>query len=250
MKKVLLILLCAVFTYSANAQIRLLAVSPSTETVTIKNFGSNTVDISAYRLCSKFSYSADLTTGITLLFGSLNLAAGDTVIIQGFMLDDAAADLGLYLPTGQFSDTAAMQDWTQWGGAGNGRENEAVTKGIWSTADFISDGEPYLYIGDGTQNGLAFWQGVVTGIADKDEAGVSITVYPNPATEVLNINIGNNAAYSSIEVLTIDGKTVMTQSIGTKNTYELNVSQLGAGNYFIKVISAKGVSMKQFAIQK
>jgi len=141
--------------------IRLLCVDPLTDKITIKNFGTETIDISDFRVCSKFSYGTINT--LNVISGSLNLAAGQEVEIDGFTLDNSAADLGLYFSTGAFSDTAAMADFTQWGSAGNGRESVAVSKGIWTAGDFIDASPQYCYIGNGsTENGVTYWEGSAT----------------------------------------------------------------------------------------
>jgi|GEM_PF-736582 len=141
-------------------KIRLLRVNPVTDEVTIKNFGTGAQDISAYRLCSNFSYTANLTTQ-TLLAGALNLGAGDTVKLRITTINPNAAgsDLGLYLGTGAFADPASMVDFTQWKTSGNGRESVAVAKGIWGAGQFVTNNEPYRYTGNGFQDGVAYWQG-------------------------------------------------------------------------------------------
>ncbi|WP_420319290.1 T9SS type A sorting domain-containing protein [Ekhidna sp.] len=166
MKKITLsfsFILIAICTFS---QIRITYVEPSTNTIKVKNFGASTVDISGYRLCSLIKYTSNLTTGITINSGSMNLAAGEEV---EFVAPGGAssswqnlaneADLGLYLPSGSFGSSSAMVDFVQWGSGGHGRESVAVSKGIWNTGDFVSDTEPFFYTGDGTQNGVFFWEG-------------------------------------------------------------------------------------------
>ena len=123
--------------------IRLACVNPLTEEVIIKNFGNVTWDISDYRLCSKITYTTDLSSQ-TLVEGTLNLTPNATVTIQltEISLDDIAADLGLYSSgTTDFADSLSMQDFTQWGTGGQGRENVAVAKGIWTPNTFISPNE-------------------------------------------------------------------------------------------------------------
>jgi len=122
--------------------------------IQLKNFGSDTIDISGFRLCSKFAYTNNgIATDMNLISGSFNLAPEDTLVLDGFSIDNAA-DLALYAPTGAFSDADAMLDFTQWGSSGNGRESVAVTKGIWNIGDFRMDTPEYCYIGDGMENGV------------------------------------------------------------------------------------------------
>jgi len=154
--------------------IRLLCVNPNTNQIIIKNFGTNTRDISNLRLCSKFSYTNNgLATDMNIISGSLILAPGDSVVLDGFSIDELGADLGLYAPTGNFSDTLAMLDFTQWKSAGNGRESVAVQKGIWGAGDFRMDLPTYCYTGNGTdENGVNFWDGNESPIAANDSTSI------------------------------------------------------------------------------
>ena len=121
--------------------------------VEIKNLGGNTADISSWWLCARFSYAQ--ISNLTVVSGSTNLAPGSIVVLSGFALDNTAADLGLYNSSG-FSSTAAMADFVQWREPGTsqpaGRESVAVSKGIWTAADFVptvADGHSIEYDGDG-----------------------------------------------------------------------------------------------------
>ncbi len=233
MNKITLLLITVLCALGSTAQIRLVAVDPNANQVSIKNFGSSTVDISAYRLCSEFTYTPDLTS-ITLVSGSLNLAAGATVVVQGFAIDATGADLGLYLPTGAFSDANAMVDFTQWLSAGNGRESVAVTKGIWSTGDFITGNGPYFYIGDGNQNGLNFWS---TTPLSTDELGltVQVSVFPNPMLSESVFTFSKNLVNATLTLWNVQGKKVKQISV-SGNKASIKREELGAGTYFYTVI--------------
>jgi glycine rich protein/type IX secretion system substrate protein/PKD domain-containing protein len=88
-----------------------------------------------------------------------------------------------------------------------------------------------------------------TGISETNSV-YAIDLYPNPASDKLNINIPGLNEASQVEVYSILGRKVITEIKETSNTFSIDVSQLGVGNYFIKVISAKGVSMKRFTIER
>ena len=152
--------------------IRLLCVDPLNDEIIIKNFGTETRDITSYRLCSKFSYLTITIAEVTS--GRLDsLAAGDSLVVS-WTLDDSSADLGLYIPTGSFGDSTNIMDFTQWGSAGNGRESVAVAAGIWSTGDYMMDVAQYCYIGNGTnENGVNFWDGGDAPIAVNDTVNVN-----------------------------------------------------------------------------
>ena len=145
-----------------HISVRMACVNPWKNQVTIKNFGTVAVDISDYRICSKLNYTTDLASQ-TVLAGALTLGAGSTVTIQltQITLDSHAADIALYLTgTTSFTDSLQMQDFTQWGTGGQGRENVAVAKGIWEAGTYISNERPeYCYVGDGTEEGAIEWKG-------------------------------------------------------------------------------------------
>ena len=56
--------------------------------------------------------------------------------------------------------------------------------------------------------------------------------YPNPAKDVVNLNINNNQVIEQIDIFDITGKKVSTFKHPNS---QLNVSQLKAGNYLLKV---------------
>ena len=60
------------------------------------------------------------------------------------------------------------------------------------------------------------------------------SVYPNPATDVLNINIENLEGNASVSVYDIVGKQVATSKLNN-GTNTLNVENLTAGVYFYSI---------------
>ena len=73
----------------------------------------------------------------------------------------------------------------------------------------------------------------------------SVKIYPNPTTGIVNIEGIDN--YKELQVLDIQGKTVMTINNFT-NT--LNVSNLPKGNYIIRIISDNSVITKKLTLIK
>ena len=63
-----------------------------------------------------------------------------------------------------------------------------------------------------------------------------ITLYPNPATNVLNIKVGaSNSLPDTFKVYNMLGQIVLQQSIGELNDLAVNTSSLSKGMYFIKI---------------
>ena len=248
-KCLLLILICLAFSFeNANAQFKILEVDPAADTVTIKNFGSTTENVGSYRLCSLISYRT-LSSQTTVVTGSLNLAPGAevTVFISGNYLNDTAADLGLYLPTGGFGQAANMVDFTQWGSSPNGRESVAVTKGIWTAGTFINVAPPYEFNGGATDFGVNFWSTLLSVENFEDISKFSIS--PNPASLNLNIEIPGNVENATLKVFDLLGKKVLEREISGMQTMSVDVSNWNSGVYIVRVTSDDVTQTKRFIKQ-
>jgi hypothetical protein len=86
---------------------------------------------------------------------------------------------------------------------------------------------------------LALW------ISDNDNPNGGFSIYPNPTTNILNINTSYN--YSSFEssIFDVHGKQILTMS----NTNSIDVSKLNNGIYFIKIKTDKGEFNQKFIKQ-
>ncbi|MGB1031809.1 MAG: GC-type dockerin domain-anchored protein [Flavobacteriales bacterium] len=199
--------------------LRLEAVNPDLNQISIKNHGVCAQQIGTYRLCTEFQYGTIST--MTIVSGSANVTPGSTTVLEwaDWTPTAAGADMGLYLPSGAFSSTDAMVDFTQWGTAGNGRESVAVAKGIWSAGDFATGIAPYNYTGDGIDTGVAFWEGsippcFITQIAAGIQSAcnsltgeytqaIAITYQDAPATGTLDVNGVSYPITGSPQVITL-----------------------------------------------
>jgi hypothetical protein len=82
---------------------------------------------------------------------------------------------------------------------------------------------------------------VNTGIGNESNIiNTRMSVYPNPASDVLNINI-NNASFknSNISIYNISGNEVMNTTMIGAST-QLNIESLSNGVYFVKVKNENG----------
>lgn len=78
----------------------------------------------------------------------------------------------------------------------------------------------------------------------KSVANAVVSIYPNPANEVLNI-VTNEA--TSIEILNAVGQVVKTAHVNGKST--LNVSELPTGVYYVSMNSTAGKSIQKVVIK-
>ena len=73
-----------------------------------------------------------------------------------------------------------------------------------------------------------------------------MTVYPNPVNSTLNVlNRNLNIAVKDAGVYDIYGKKIIDFSMENSHT-TINVSGLSAGVYFVRMMSEKGIIVKQF----
>ena len=219
-------------TQNAHAQnIRLLQVNPTTDEITLKNFGSSAQNVGSWWVCSLFVYGQISNLNITN--GAMMMMPNDEITFTGFSLNDTSSDLGLY-NSSAFASSTAMQDFVQWGAGGQGRESVAVEKGIWSAGDFLSSTGPFAYEGDGTQNGVGFW---TTLSLDEFLNASEIILYPNPTQNFITLNNLSKQNISSIEIYNTLGKKVGNISnLSQVDETQIDVSDLNSGMYLFRIV--------------
>ena len=86
-----------------------------------------------------------------------------------------------------------------------------------------------------------------TSIHSVNAKDLQIHVYPNPGSGFIRIETGM-ANMTHITVADISGRTVASKDITVAkgNTFELNISNLNAGMYFIKMETDKGIGTTKF----
>jgi hypothetical protein len=86
----------------------------------------------------------------------------------------------------------------------------------------------------------------INNILDND----NITIYPQPATNTLNVEIKrNNKEINKLQLFDIKGCLLLSQSINQDNT-SLDVSGFDSGIYFVKIQSDKTVFTQKIQITK
>ena len=81
-------------------------------------------------------------------------------------------------------------------------------------------------------------------------AAASMMVYPNPTDQVLNIRNGGRTAVGNITVLDVLGKQVQAEERrGSRESFRIDVADLMAGTYFLRMETASGPLVKRFAVR-
>lgn len=82
---------------------------------------------------------------------------------------------------------------------------------------------------------------VVEGTGIEENTADNLTIYPNPATSVLNIN--SSASVQKVEVYNLQGQLV---NVANGDVHDINVANLSNGTYIVRITTANGVKNQRF----
>lgn len=98
---------------------------------------------------------------------------------------------------------------------------------------------PYIWRG---------YQVVGTNVGIEEAAAPTIALHPNPALNVVNVDITGATRYNVHDML---GRTVRTGTVDAgARTFQLDVSGLGDGTYSMEAISASGIVQRTFMVAR
>jgi len=86
-----------------------------------------------------------------------------------------------------------------------------------------------------------------------DELNFSLSsVYPNPANDVLSVNLGNGFdANSTITIYDLSGKALKTLDVAARSTNEvISVSDLSNGTYMLNIRKGNQLRTKKFTVSR
>lgn len=77
---------------------------------------------------------------------------------------------------------------------------------------------------------------------DNSQLNSNLSVYPNPATDFLNINISNaNFKNLNLSINTVSGQQIMNTNMSGNNT-KINIESLSSGVYFVNISNENGLN--------
>ncbi|OAQ37921.1 hypothetical protein A5893_16245 [Pedobacter psychrophilus] len=95
----------------------------------------------------------------------------------------------------------------------------------------LNSGTSYYRLNQVDNDGKSKFSGIVP---VNIKSAISLSIYPNPAENTLNVSHPAASNKALIKVLSLDGKTMFQQSLSTSSTLtQLDVSQLASGSYLI-----------------
>ena len=103
-------------------------------------------------------------------------------------------------------------------------------------------------------NQVKYRDGIQTFVGTKnDQALLDFAVFPNPASHQLNITTTNNNAPLKLELVDLQGKTVLTKDFSSasliNNHFVLDIANIAKGLYILNVSNLSGTQTSKISIQ-
>ncbi|MCC1483513.1 hypothetical protein [Winogradskyella immobilis] len=219
---------------AATPVVRILQVDASADIVWLSNFGSESVDVGDYFLCLGPGTYVRVSDAAS---GSTTIAPGANIQLS-YDVNETEDGLSIFSTNTNFnsSDPSILLDYVQWGAGNQARVDQAVTAGRWdNSANFVADGSPYAFTGEGDEFGSTFWEGT-----EADPLGVLRILQVNPITDqVWLTNVGDAAldagdywlclgpgTYAQVSTRT-SGSTVIEPGENIMLDYDMNLEEDG-----------------------
>jgi N-acetylneuraminic acid mutarotase len=153
-----------------------------------------------------------------------------------------------YIGTGHNGNSTYLSDFYQYDPLTNSWTSmPSLTGGSRAIAiSFSIDNKGYLGTGEisGSSDSYDFWEFTPNWYGVSENANNVFSVFPNPATENLNISFSNSKFEpAEISIYDISGKQLITKLLTSS---QIDVSFLAKGIYFIKIIKEKENFMTKF----
>jgi hypothetical protein len=85
-------------------------------------------------------------------------------------------------------------------------------------------------------------------LSNNDFLAANLSVYPNPASSVVNISNTLNAVVNTVEIADLNGRVVKTLNVNNTEA-QISISDLAAGVYMLKVSTDQGTATKKIVKQ-
>ena len=149
-----------------------------------------------------------------------------TIITQETLIDEAHFDFYHDIPTTDTMNISAL-----------------LINEVAGVACFVED----VLFWD-TNNRWEFLNGNVPILGNNDLIIPTVSLYPNPSNELINISFGEDRL-SNIELYDITGKLLFKKELNA-NTYALNIANYPSGTYLVKVYNQNNALLNKKIIKK
>ena len=244
MKKILLILFL-------TSSISLFAQSFSTGTQTLLSGLTANINIDADTDITTLTLTGPSNAWFAIGFGNLDMGGTDVFRTNGSTIVDAYSS-GNALPAQDSS-----QDWTLVSNTVSGSNRTIVATRANNTGDSddhifsASAGSLSVIYAKGTSTSYAYHGGnrgfttlsVTLGISENKL--LSFEMYPNPVSDVLNIQLPSGTDKAEVGVYDYTGRLVSTKTISS-NDSALDVQNISKGIYIIRATTNSKIGVQRF----
>lgn len=82
-------------------------------------------------------------------------------------------------------------------------------------------------------------------LSTNEQLAAKFNLYPNPATNVVNITNSENMLVNKVVIYDITGKQLSTQTFNNETEIQLNVENLASGTYMLYLQTNEGIAVKK-----
>jgi len=91
----------------------------------------------------------------------------------------------------------------------------------------------------------------ITSVEEQNIAGVNVTVFPNPTSDKVNINLVNNLKDLQMDLFDMNGKLLQARKIGVaEGTVQISMMEYARANYLLRIYSIDGSVNNTYKVQK
>ncbi len=217
-----------------QSQLTFISDGTTTYTIMVEGFGTSSGDFSLAVTCEEIvppppgecTYTLEMfdSFGDGWNGATIDVLRDGLVVLNGVSLDDDPANDGAF---GSLTfDINPGEDITTEFDELGGFPEEITYRILDVNGVEVGAGDAFTNITSGTITGDC----TVLGLEDNSFEG--FTFFPNPASDVLNID--SRVAIENIAVFNLLGQKVLEQEIGV-TSYQLNISNLAKGSYIMQV---------------
>jgi len=151
-----------------------------------------------------------------------------------------------------------QDEWQTWDAATS--SFKSTSRKVWTYNNF---GQPLTYYSE-TYNAAAgswssvtddflyryYYQAFVAAPVNDLPDVVNARLYPLPAQNVLNVDFGDNSIKGILSVFDVQGRTVKTQNVSGSGHESIDVSNLPAGAYYLRLAGGKAPYSASFIVAR
>jgi hypothetical protein len=189
--------------------------------------------------------------------GGLQTSATPGTVYTTLISNNEMITGGNYNKSGNIDNTLSISKWngTSWNYFG---PLYGTISGFWPNmcVNSIATFNNYIYVG-GNFTGVCNQTGITTvnriarisglvGITENEKGSKEVYLYPNPASNEIELSLNHSAAIEKILVRELSGKEVLNLSIPKTQETKVNIRDLKPGAYFIEIKTNSGILTKPF----